>query len=186
MMGDLTKRLIATRQYAAYNEANRQNILRLIVMTATEQVFSPKAQRGKTVSGRVMTKVGKMVGSPLKGSTGLVHLTRKGIDPIAYTNLMERGFKHRELNWIIPGRTLRHRLEKHQLLNQDETGRLLRAAKIFAMAEEVFGSNDLAMKWLHKPRKAFDDMSAMEFIKTEAGAILVEEMLGQIDSGYFA
>ncbi len=68
----------------------------------------------------------------------------------------------------------------------DESGRLIRAAKIFAMADVVFGDHDLAIKWLNKPRKAIGDMSALDAMQTEAGAILVEEVLGQIDSGYFA
>lgn len=69
---------------------------------------------------------------------------------------------------------------------RDERGRLIRAAKIFAMADVAFGDHDLAIKWLNKPRKAIGDMSALDAMQTEAGAILVEEVLGQIDSGYFA
>lgn len=75
---------------------------------------------------------------------------------------------------------------RHERLTADETGRWFRAAKVHALASEVFGDEAKAMQWLHKPRKIFADLSAMEVIQTEAGAKLVEEALGQIDSGYFA
>jgi uncharacterized protein (DUF2384 family) len=42
------------------------------------------------------------------------------------------------------------------------------------------------MAWLNKPRKIFDGLSAIELIKTEPGASLVEETLIQLDEGYFA
>ena len=65
-------------------------------------------------------------------------------------------------------------------------GRWLRAARLQALAREVLGSDDKALQWLHKPRRMFDQLSAMELMKTEAGAQLVEEVLSQLDAGYFA
>ena len=59
-----------------------------------------------------------------------------------------------------------------------------RNEKIFALAEEVLGNRKLAVRWLSKPRKRFDGLCAMEILQTDAGAILVEELLREVDSGY--
>lgn len=67
----------------------------------------------------------------------------------------------------------------------DETEGSLRIAKITALAQEVLGA-EKATDWLNKPRKTFDGLSAMELIKTEPGASLVEETLIQLDEGYVA
>ena len=68
----------------------------------------------------------------------------------------------------------------------EKSARWLRAAKICALAEEVFGKKDKASTWLHKPRKAFDNQSAIIIMQTEPGAKLVEDTLNQIDADYFA
>ena len=65
------------------------------------------------------------------------------------------------------------------MFQDDESAtRLLR---VEALAEEVLGDRDTAIKWLYKPRKVFDGLCAMEVIETEAGADLVEEILREID-----
>lgn len=77
--------------------------------------------------------------------------------------LIKRGYSAGELSWVIKPRTLSHRRQKHERLSSEETGR-----------------------WLHKTRKLFDGLNAIEMIQTEAGARLVEDALNQIDAGYFA
>ena len=68
------------------------------------------------------------------------------------------------------------------MFQDDESAtRLLR---VEALAEEVLGDRDTAIKWLNRPRNVFDGVCAMEVIKTEAGADLVEEILKEIDSDY--
>ena len=52
---------------------------------------------------------------------------------------------------IIKDRTLRHRKEKNEPLNQDETDRLVRLTRIQSIAEEVFEDADKAETWLRQP-----------------------------------
>ncbi|MDR7088927.1 antitoxin Xre/MbcA/ParS toxin-binding domain-containing protein [Cellvibrio fibrivorans] len=145
--------------------------------------FTPeKANKG--VSARVMARVGSILHIGLKTPLDVVRVSREGIVTSAVDLLVDQGFNRRDLDWIIPLRTLTHRREKGQKLTTDETERWLRAAKISALAQEVLGA-DKAMAWLNKPRKVFDGLSAMELIKTEPGASLVEETLIQLDEGYF-
>lgn len=145
--------------------------------------FTPeKASKG--VSARVMARVGSILHIGLKTPLDVVRVSREGIVTSAVDLLVDQGFNRRDLDWIIPLRTLTHRREKGQKLTTDETERWLRAAKISALAQEVLGA-DKAMAWLNKPRKVFDGLSAMELIKAEPGASLVEETLIQLDEGYF-
>lgn len=146
--------------------------------------FTPeKANKG--VSARVMARVGSILHIGLKTPLDVVRVSREGIVTSAVDLLVDQGFNRRDLDWIIPLRTLTHRREKGQKLTTDETERWLRAAKISALAQEVLGA-EKAMAWLNKPRNIFDGLSAMELIKTEPGASLVEETLIQLDEGYFA
>lgn len=146
--------------------------------------FTPQTAN-KGVSARVMARVGSILHIGLKTPLDVVRVSREGIVTSAVDLLVDQGFNRRDLDWIIPLRTLTHRREKGQKLTTDETERWLRAAKISALAQEVLGA-DKAMDWLNKPRKMFDGLSAMELIKTEPGASLVEETLIQLDEGYFA
>jgi putative toxin-antitoxin system antitoxin component (TIGR02293 family) len=146
--------------------------------------FTPE-NANKGVSARVMARVGSILHIGLKTPLDVVRVSREGIVTSAVDLLVDQGFNRRDLDWIIPLRTLTHRREKGQKLTTDETERWLRAAKISALAQEVVGA-EKAMAWLNKPRKIFDGLSAMELIKTEPGASLVEETLIQLDEGYFA
>ena len=62
----------------------------------------------------------------------------------------------------------------------------MRVARITAMAEQVFGEPERAWRWLRKPKRRFDGKTPVEMLATEAGARLVEEMIGQIEHGIFA
>ena len=87
---------------------------------------------------------------------------------------------------IVPRRTLAHRIAKHQPLSKDESDKAVRVARITAMAEQVFGEPERSWRWLRKPKRRFDGKTPVEMLATEAGARLVEEMIGQIEHGIFA
>ncbi len=135
---------------------------------------------------RALQRLGDWVNYRLNSSGDLARVTRLGVAPDAVERLMARGFSRKDLGWIVPARTLSHRQAKQENLNLEESGRWLRAAKILALAEEVLGSQEQASRWLHKPRQAFDGLSALEAMQTEAGGRWVEEHLLQLDAGYAA
>jgi len=156
-------------------------------MSATVHIYKPTVKGEQTAWVRAMVTVSKMAGTALKGHLDEVLLTQKGITPKALDALKQQlGLQPAELHWIIKPRTLSHRKEKHESLTPEETGRWLRAAKIQALALEVFGNQKKAVAWLHKSRKRFGDQSAIMLIQSEPGAQFVEETLNQIDAGYFA
>ena len=62
----------------------------------------------------------------------------------------------------------------------------MRIARITSLAEEVFGDDAKAGRWLRQIKERFDGRTPLEVSRTEAGARLVEEMLLQLDYGIFA
>jgi putative toxin-antitoxin system antitoxin component (TIGR02293 family) len=90
------------------------------------------------------------------------------------------------LEVIIPARTLKHRRQRQEPLNLDESDRLARVARLYELALKVFGDADKARRWLSKPKERFQERSPVEMMRTELGGRQIEEMLYQIDEGVFA
>lgn len=102
-------------------------------------------------------------------------------------SLSHHGISHDEIyTFIAPRRTLAHRKARRESLTQDESDRAVRIARITSLAEEVFGADDKAARWLRKPKARFEGRRPLEMLRTEAGARLVEEMLLQLDYGFAA
>ncbi|HEY4010474.1 MAG TPA: MbcA/ParS/Xre antitoxin family protein [Acidobacteriaceae bacterium] len=71
-------------------------------------------------------------------------------------------------------------------MHPEESNRAVRIAGISSLAEKVFGNNENAARWLRKPKQRFDGRTPLDLLRTEAGGRLVEEMLLQLDYGFFA
>lgn len=154
-------------------------------MSESVGVFSPKGGHPKTASVRALGKMAVFLNIPISNSKDLVKFARAGLPATSFESFAKTGFSRKEMEWIIPPRTLSHRQKGDGLLSIEESDKLIRAAKIQALAFEVIGSEDKAISWLQKDRKVFDGLSAMELMKTEVGAQQVEETLIQLDEGYF-
>jgi putative toxin-antitoxin system antitoxin component (TIGR02293 family) len=89
-------------------------------------------------------------------------------------------------SFIVPRRTLVHRKTRQESLTHDESDRAVRIARITSLAEEAFGDDSKASRWLRKAKSRFEGRSPLEMLRTEAGARLVEEMLLQLDYGFVA
>jgi putative toxin-antitoxin system antitoxin component (TIGR02293 family) len=155
-------------------------------MTSSNALFTPEPDLNDTALTRAWRNVGTLVQMDLNKPVDVYKVTQKGLDPAVIEDLLNRGFSRNNISWIIPPRTLRHRREKNEPLTPEESGRFLRAAKLYALAVEVLGGEEKAKTWLLKPRKIFDGYSAMDLMQSEVGAEVVQEKLCQLDAGYFA
>jgi putative toxin-antitoxin system antitoxin component (TIGR02293 family) len=90
------------------------------------------------------------------------------------------------LDVVIPPRTLKHRRERKEPLSIDESDRLARVARVYEFAVSIFGNTEKGREWLLTPFDQFKGRSALDLLRTGAGAQLVEETLYQIDEGVFA
>jgi putative toxin-antitoxin system antitoxin component (TIGR02293 family) len=83
----------------------------------------------------------------------------------------------------IPLRTLARRREEGRL-DPDESDRLLRVARVFGRALELFeGDATAARRWLSTPQPALGGMIPLELAKTDVGAREVEQLVGRLEHG---
>ncbi len=86
----------------------------------------------------------------------------------------------------IPRRTLARRKIAGRLSSQ-ESDRLLRAARIYGRALELFdGHRDAATDWLTHANRALGGVTPIEFARTEIGAKEVDHLIGRIEHGIFS
>lgn len=150
------------------------------------------------VNEKVKRKIRRTKGTRVKGH-------KLGIatdDPVNTVRLVRAGFsfkilatfqKTTNLSWAelsrfvaIPQRTLTRRQSEGKL-QPDESDRVLRAAKIFDMAEELLeGDTEAARKWLETPQPGLGGETPLDFASTEVGAREVENLIGRIEHGVFA
>jgi putative toxin-antitoxin system antitoxin component (TIGR02293 family) len=87
---------------------------------------------------------------------------------------------------VIPARTLKHRRARKEALNSDESDKLARLIRIYDQAVRVLGGRERGLHWLSQPLRRFEERTPLQMLRTEFGARMVEEMLGQIDHCMFA
>jgi putative toxin-antitoxin system antitoxin component (TIGR02293 family) len=89
------------------------------------------------------------------------------------------------LEVVIPPRTLKHRRQRKEPLNAEESDRLARVAKMYELAVKVYGNAEDGKEFLIRPMPRFDGGAPIEILRTEAGEEAVQEFLVQIDEGMY-
>lgn len=82
-------------------------------------------------------------------------------------------------------RTL-HERKNAKHFNKRESERLVRLARLFLKALEVFESPAFVQEWLKSPKPALGGRMPLDFARTEVGAREVEDLLGRIEHGVFS
>lgn len=86
----------------------------------------------------------------------------------------------------IPLRTVQRReASSARKFELDESDRLARVARLYALAEDVLGSRAEAQRWMKTPNRALDGARPLDELETEIAAREVEDMLGRIRYGIF-
>jgi putative toxin-antitoxin system antitoxin component (TIGR02293 family) len=120
-------------------------------------------------------------------SREIVAATRRGIAVGAVDEIIRSGRATlAEIDRIVlPRKTLSHR-RKIGVLTPEQSDRLVRLARVVAAAEETFGSQEKAARWLRRPTTALDDEAPLSLLDTSEGSRQVEQLLGMIDHGLAA
>lgn len=101
--------------------------------------------------------------------------------------LAQCGYSEKELSdLVVPKRTLARRRSANELLTVEETDKALRLKRIATLAERVFGDSAKAHRWLRKPKRSLSGDTPLDYLASENGARVVEEMLGRIEHGIYA
>ena len=127
--------------------------------------------------------------SPLMASLHLdLETVESGVPVATMTSFVAAsGLQLRDIyDIVIPARTLKHRRSRKEPLTADESDKLARLIRIYDHAVRVLGNQEKALYWLNKPLKRFAARTPLQMLRTEVGARMVEEVLGQIDYGMFA
>jgi putative toxin-antitoxin system antitoxin component (TIGR02293 family) len=84
----------------------------------------------------------------------------------------------------IPKRTLTRRKQQGRL-NTQESEKVLRIARLYDKALEVFEDEKAAETWLKAPARGLGEVIPLIYAKTELGAQEVEKLLVRIEHGIF-
>jgi putative toxin-antitoxin system antitoxin component (TIGR02293 family) len=116
-----------------------------------------------------------------------VQRVRSGLSVDAVQTILDSGrLAPAELDQIVlPRKTLAHR-RKLGTLTAEQSDRLLRVARLIATAEDTFGDQAKAAKWLRRPTSALSGERPLDLLDTDEGARAVETLLGQISHGIAA
>ena len=139
-----------------------------------------------TVVEEVARKLGgkTVLGTVVRSQADLAIAVRNRLPLSALKGLSRAGISEQEIDqFVIPQRTRRHRAEKNQPLTIEESDRAVRLLRIQTLAEETFGDKYKAGRWLRRPLRELDGEAPLAVAQTEAGARVVETILGKIAWG---
>jgi putative toxin-antitoxin system antitoxin component (TIGR02293 family) len=128
-------------------------------------------------------------GEPVLGRNlqpGQLHkLVQSGLSVQAASQLKAHlNVSNRELAFLM-GSSERTLERRQKFLSPMESDRLYRVARITARAEEVLGQVESALAWLKEPMAALEDQAPLDLLDTDAGTVMVDELLSRIEHGIF-
>lgn len=135
-------------------------------------------------------KLGHFLGFKTANSAfDIIELTRKGIKP----SLVKRVIKEVDISQEefttylhLGSRTLSRRFEKaNELLTQEESEKVIRLARVFLEANEVFKNTSKTSEWLKRNNRALNNQSPISLLDSEIGAAQVFDVLGRIREGVY-
>ncbi|RUV89384.1 DUF2384 domain-containing protein [Mesorhizobium sp. M1A.F.Ca.IN.022.07.1.1] len=125
-----------------------------------------------------------VLGTDVRSQADLAMIVRRRLPLATLKGLSLAGLSEQEIErFVIPQRTRRHRAEKNQPLTVEESDRAVRLVRIQALAEETFGDAAKANRWLRKELGELAGETPLSVAQTEAGARVVETILGKIAWG---
>jgi putative toxin-antitoxin system antitoxin component (TIGR02293 family) len=83
----------------------------------------------------------------------------------------------------MPQRIRRRRAERKQPFTVEESDRAVRLLRVQTLAEETFGDHEKANRWLRRVLTELDGETPLVIAQTEAGARVIETILGKIAWG---
>jgi len=129
-----------------------------------------------------------VLGARPQSSLDWVGMIREGIPAAAVESILRAvHLSQSELAQAlgIPERTLARR-KREGVLNSEESSKLLRVARVFGRASDVFDDHAAAVNWLKSPNAALRGNAPLNLLDTDIGAENVLDTLGRIEHGVFA
>jgi len=129
----------------------------------------------------------RLIGAAAGNSREIIEAIRRGFPVQAIEHVIASGrMTLAEIDDVVlPRKTLSHR-RKIGTLTSEQSDRLVRAAHVIAAAEETFGSQEKAGRWLRRPTTALEGEKPIALLDTAEGAAQVGALLGRIAHGIAA
>jgi len=127
------------------------------------------------------------IGIKSKNTDDLIRKVQKGFPVSSFEKLRKKlDVSDNLLSQVIniPKRTLTRRKQQGRL-NVVESEKVLRIARLYDKALEVFEDEEAAEKWLKEPARGLGGVIPLEYAKTELGAQEIEKLLIRIEHGVF-
>jgi len=125
-----------------------------------------------------------VLGSEVRSQADLATAVRNRLPLNALKGLKLAGLSDSEIEtFVIPQRTRRHRADKQQPLTVDESDRAVRLLRVQTLAEQTFGNKEKANLWLRRTLMELGGETPLVVAQTEAGARVIETILGKIAWG---
>jgi putative toxin-antitoxin system antitoxin component (TIGR02293 family) len=135
----------------------------------------------------ILLEIGEYIGIVPRTEFDVPKIVENGLPIDRLALLKEKGLSFSEISEIvISPRTLKHRRARGEHLSHDETDRMVRVARIVALADNVFGNHEKALLWLRTEDDRMAGRSPLSMLRTDAGGRLIESMLWQIDEGVYS
>lgn len=159
--------------------------------------LSYRAAADESVSARVAESLPGVVGYCVNGPrrvgeeyapARLVHELREGLPIRELEGLQQTlGLPMDRLAPLLGlSKATLHRRKVAGRLDQAESDRVVRYARLLGRAIEVMESIPAARQWLASPQVGLGGEIPLEFAQTEVGAREVEDLLGRIEYGVYA
>jgi putative toxin-antitoxin system antitoxin component (TIGR02293 family) len=125
----------------------------------------------------------------IETSAELTKATRGGLsvnilDTVAGELAMQRVAVAKLLG--ISERTLSRRATSKSRLTAAESDRMVRLARIIALAKETLGDMEKASRWLQTSNRALEGDRPIDRLDTDIGVRTVEQVLGRIEYGLYS
>ena len=131
----------------------------------------------------------RMLKRQVDSDSELTLLTREGLPVGTLTLLAQELSVERKTvaNVIgISDRTLSRRIAKDERLSAQESDRMVRLARVFALATDTLGTAQKASLWLQTPNNVLEGQTPFSLLDTDAGVRSVETVLGRIAWGVYS
>lgn len=138
------------------------------------------------VAEEVARKLGGplVLGADVHSQSDLAQIVRNRLPLSALKGLAQAGLSEQEIErFVIPQRTRRHRADRKQPLTVDKSDRAVRLLRVQTLAEDIFGEFGKASRWLRRPLLELGEETPLVVAQTEAGARVIETILGKIAWG---
>lgn len=139
-----------------------------------------------TIVEEVARKLGgrTVLGAVVRSQADLALAVRNRLPLSALKGLTLAGLSEQEIErFVIPQRTRRHRADRNQPLTVEESDRAVRLLRVQTLAEETFNDKVKANRWLRRPLTELGGEPPLDIAQTEAGARVIETILGRIAWG---